>query len=307
VPFRATGFIPVPAGARPGFDHADLYLGREHESRLYVAHTGADRVDVIDCSSNVYLRELPDHPGVAGVLIDSEQDLLLTSDRGCARITAYHCSDESLIARVDVGPLPNGIAYDSARRNVFAFNLGDPIGENCSASVVSLSDMSVIETIPLPGRPRWAVHDAERDRVYANVREPAQIVVIGAGDLSIVATFNVPYAGPHGLALVGDRLFCAVDAGELVALRRDDGGLIGSTDLPGEPDVIMHDAELERLFVAVGDPGVVVVVDDATLRVIETVETEGRAHTIAWNADNKTLYAFLPVRCGVLALTEADR
>jgi len=307
VPFRATGFIPVPAGARPGFDHADLYLGREHESRLYVAHTGADRVDVIDCISNAYLRELPDHPGVAGVLVDSEQDLLLTSDRGCARITAYHCSNESLIARVDVGPLPNGIAYDSARRNVFAFNLGDPIGENCSASVVSLSDMSVIETIPLPGRPRWAVHDAERDRVYANVREPAQIVVIGAGDLSIVATFNVPYAGPHGLALVGDRLFCAVDAGELVALRRDDGGLIGSTDLPGEPDVIMHDAELERLFVAVGDPGVVVVVDDATLRVIETVETEGRAHTIAWNADNKTLYAFLPVRCGVLALTEADR
>jgi hypothetical protein len=41
-----TGFIPVPAGAKPGFDHADVYrAGR----RMYVAHTGADRVEVLDC------------------------------------------------------------------------------------------------------------------------------------------------------------------------------------------------------------------------------------------------------------------
>lgn len=304
MPFRATGFVPVPAGARPGFDHADVYTGEKAESRLYVAHTGADRVDVIDCDSNAYLRALPDHPGVAGVLVDSERDLLLTSDRGCARISAYRCSDEALIGRVDVGPRPNGIAYDFTRRNVFAFNLGEPIGENCSASVVSLGDMKVIETIPLPGRPRWALYDAERDRVYANIREPAQIVVIAADRLRIVAVFDVPSAGPHGLALVGNRLFCAADAGKLVALNRDDGQVIVCADLPGEPDVIMHAAESGRLFIAVGDPGVVVVVDEATLRVTETVETEGRAHTIAWNAANRTLYAFLPVRCGSLVLTE---
>jgi len=187
---------------------------------------------VIDCSSNVYLRELPDHPGVAGVLIDSEQDLLLTSDRGCARISAYRCSDESLLGRVDVGPRPNGIAYDAGRRNAFAFDLGEPIGANCSASVVSLDEMTVIATIPLPGRPRWAVYDAERNLVYANIREPAQIIVIDAGSLRIVAAFDVPSVGPHGLALVDDRLFSAADAGKLVALHRDDGHMIGSADLP---------------------------------------------------------------------------
>ena len=304
MPLKAAGFISVPAGARPGFDHADVYSGTKGESRLYVAHTGADRVDVIDCVSNTYLRELPDHPGVAGVLVDSEQDLLLTSDRGCARISAYRCSDESLLGRVDVGPRPNGIAYDAGRRNAFAFDLGEPIGANCSASVVSLDEMTVIGTIPLPGRPRWAVYDAERNLVYANIREPAQIIVIDAGSLRIVAAFDVPSVGPHGLALVDDRLFSAADAGKLVALHRDDGHMIGSADLPGEPDVIMYDAESGRLFVAVGDPGVVVVLDDATLHVIETVETERRAHTICWNAANKTIYAFLPVTNRVMTLAE---
>jgi hypothetical protein len=37
------GFIGVPPGSKPGFDHADVYrLGRP----MYVAHTGADRVEI---------------------------------------------------------------------------------------------------------------------------------------------------------------------------------------------------------------------------------------------------------------------
>jgi hypothetical protein len=42
------GFIAIPPGARPGFDHADvLPRGR----RMYVAYTGADRIDVLDCQT----------------------------------------------------------------------------------------------------------------------------------------------------------------------------------------------------------------------------------------------------------------
>ena len=74
------GFIPVPPGREPGFDHADIWLG-EGGPRMYLAHTGADRVDVIDCVAKEFLRSLDDLPGVAGVLIDGEHDLLVTSDR----------------------------------------------------------------------------------------------------------------------------------------------------------------------------------------------------------------------------------
>jgi hypothetical protein len=77
VSLRKAGFIAVPPAAKPGFDHADVYRpGR----RMYVAHTGADRVDVLDCERRAFLRSLPDLPGVAGVLIDEEHDLLFTSD-----------------------------------------------------------------------------------------------------------------------------------------------------------------------------------------------------------------------------------
>src|SRR6266516_6820685 len=75
---------------------------------MYVAHTGADRVEVIDCRQRVFLRSIEDQPGVAGVLIDQAQDVLFTSDRACARISVFRCSDEALLGRVAVGPTRTG-------------------------------------------------------------------------------------------------------------------------------------------------------------------------------------------------------
>src|SRR6266581_7148212 len=112
---------------------------------MYVAHTGADRIDVLDCEARAYLHPLPAQlPGVAGVLIDEEHHLLFSSDRGAARVSVFRCTDEQLLGQVKVGPHPNGLAYDRARRQLYSFNLGDPLGENCTASVIGLDAMGVI-------------------------------------------------------------------------------------------------------------------------------------------------------------------
>src|SRR5262249_37530119 len=150
------GFIAIPAGAKPGFDHADTYrAGR----RMYVAHTGADRVDVLDCEQRTFSHSLPDLPGVAGVLIYDANDLLFTSDRAAARVGVFRCADEQLLGQVQVGPHPNGLAYDSRRRRLYSFNLGEPVGENCTTTVVDIGAMAVVAKVALPGRPRWATYD----------------------------------------------------------------------------------------------------------------------------------------------------
>jgi hypothetical protein len=88
---RRTDFIRIPPGAKPGFDHADIFAdGR----RMYVAHTGADRIEVLDCETRTYLRALPaELPGVAGVLVDQEHDLLFSSDRAAAHVSVFRCSE----------------------------------------------------------------------------------------------------------------------------------------------------------------------------------------------------------------------
>jgi DNA-binding beta-propeller fold protein YncE len=289
------GFVSVPPGAKPGFDHADVHrAGR----RMYVAHTGADRVDVLDTEGRTFLRSLPDLPGVAGVLIDEQHDLLFTSDREAARVSVFRCSDEELLGRVEVGPHPNGLAYDRRRRRLYALNLGDPLGMDCSASVVDLGAMRVIAELPLPGRPRWALYDEERDCVFANIREPAEITVIDADRPALGQAFPVPSEGPHGLWLDSGRLFCVADGGALVVLDRDDGEVLASLPLPGVPDVVMHDPGLRRLYVAVGEPGLVCSFDSDRLEQLETIESEPGAHTIGWDPDGRGLYVFCPESCG---------
>ena len=296
------GFIAIPPGPKPGFDHADVHpTGR----RMYVAHTGADRIDVLDCEARTYVRALPaDLPGDAGVLIDEEHDLLFSSDRGAARVSVFRCSDEQLLGQTEVGPHPNGLAYDRERRHLYSFNLGEPLGENCTASVVDVDSLRVIAELPLPGRPRWAVYDPQRDVVYANIQKPAQIVVIDCERAVIERELEVPSAGPHGLWLDAGRLFCATDGGELVVLDRDSGEVVASVPLPSVPDVVMHDPDLQRLYVAIGDPGVICSLDCERLEHLETIETEIGAHTSGWDPVDRALYVFCPASCGAAVYEE---
>jgi DNA-binding beta-propeller fold protein YncE len=293
VSLEAVGFVRLPGGERTAFDHADTYLGR-----VYVAHTATDAVDVIDCRSNTYLRSLSGLAGVAGVLIDADRDLLFTSDRAAARVSIFRCSDEALLARIDVGPRPNGLAFDPERRWLYSFNLGEPPGTNCTASVISVGDRRVIRTIGLPGRPRWAVFDQVSDRVFVAIQSPAILLAIDPGTLAESSRIEVGADGPHGLALSGRRLFCAADAGELVVI--DGMSVAKRLPLRGAPDVVMHDQPGQRLYVAIGSPGTVTVFDTRTLTEIGSITTELGAHTIGWDPATAQLYVFAPQSGGAL-------
>jgi DNA-binding beta-propeller fold protein YncE len=299
----ARGLVEVPPGAAPGFDHADVHLGSR---RLYVAHTGADRIDVIDCADAAFMHSLDDLPGVAGVLVDAVDDVLISSDRGCRRISLWRLPGEQLLGRVGVDAHPNGLAYDPTRRRIFVFCLGDPPGHDPTCVVVDLDARRIIEQVPVSGRPRWAIYDRASDRVFANIREPAQIIAIDPGNLRIERALDVPAAGPHGLALDGDRLFCAADAGMLAVLDRDSGSVLADVRLPGEPDVLWHDPASQRAYVAIGDPGCVCVVDTRTYEVTQTLATAPGSHTTAWNAATRTLYAFLPAAHAAAVYCEED-
>ncbi len=154
-----------------------------------------------------------------------------------------------------------------------------------------------IAEIEVPGRTRWAVFDAARNRFFVNIAAPACIVAIDAASPDrIAASFEVPAAGPHGLDLdvATGRLLCACDAGILVAIDASTGRSTGEVALSGVPDVVFLHPELRRLHVAVGDPGVIDVVDINRMVRLETVRTEAGAHTFALDRRSRKIYAFLP-------------
>jgi len=293
---RLDGYIDLPAHvASGGFDHAAIH---ERTRRLYVAHTANDAVDIIDCARDVFLGSIERLRGVAGVLVSDELDCAFTSNRGEDTVGIFRPGEEDRIAKVSVGVGPNGLAFDPGRRILLAANVGNPaIAGSFTLSIVDVAARSMRAAVPVPGRTRWAIFDGKRDRFFVNIATPARIVVLAADDpLRVGATYEVPAAGPHGLDLDSDtgRLLCACDDGQFVVLEATTGRVLGVVPLSGGPDVIFLDSAQARCYVAIGDPGVIDVIDIREFRRIESVPTEPGAHTTALDTRRHLLYVFLP-------------
>jgi DNA-binding beta-propeller fold protein YncE len=290
------GYVDLPAHLkRGGFDHAAVHRA---SARLYVAHTCNDALDVIDCTSDRYLRSIPNLTGVAGALVSDERDLVFTSNRGEDTVGIFSLDDDAHIAKVKVGVHPNGLAYDPTRNVLLAANVGDPaIAGSFTVSIVDVDKQMMRASIPVPGRTRWTIFDAASDVFYVNISDPAQIVIIESNNPTCIArVFNIPAAGPHGLDLdtTQHRLFCACDDGKLITLDATSGKVLNESALIGKPDVIFFNAQFKHLYVAVSDPGAIEVFDTNTMLRIETITTEKSAHTLAFDAERNKVYAFLP-------------
>src|SRR5262249_23490644 len=127
---------------------------------------------------------------------------------------------------------------------------------------------------------------------------PAQILVISADSMAVSRMIDVPASGPHGLWIDGEWLYCAADGNALVVLHRDTGEVETVLPLPGTPDVVMDDQALKHLYGAIGDPGVIIVVDTRSQEIIENVPTEPGAHTLGIDPGRHAVYAFLPGSSG---------
>ncbi len=303
------GHIDLPENRGDGgFDHAAVHAPSGH---LYVAHTANDAVDVVDIAEGRYLRSIRGLKGVAGVLVSEERNLIFTSNRAEDTVSIIVEGEDAAAVKVKVGVHPNGLAFAPSRGLLLAANVGDPArAGSTTVSVVDIATKTMLADLPVPGRTRWAIHDPSTRAFYVNIRDPPRIVVLDVPHPDRIArTIAVPAKGPHGLDLdpTRGRLFCACDDASLVVLNRTSGDLLASTQLSGAPDVIFLNTQDDFLYVAVGDPGVLDVVDTRTSKRVQTLATEAGAHTIAYDASGRRVYAFLPESHRAAVFVESGR
>jgi DNA-binding beta-propeller fold protein YncE len=99
------------------------------------------------------------------------------------------------------------------------------------------------------------------------------------------------------------RLFVACEDSVMLVLDPSSGNQIGSVDLAGSPDAIWFNPVSNPVYLAIGNPGAVQVVDTRDLALVETVETGPGAHTMALDVSRQQLYVFRPSTCSVLVYT----
>jgi len=290
------GYVDLPQhAASGGFDHVAVHGPR---GLMYVAHTANDAIDVVDCTTNTYLRSIPGLSRVAGALVSEEHDLVFTSNRGENTVGMFSPDRDHAVAKVKVGIGPNGLAYDPEHGVLLAANVGDPARPGShTVSLVDIQARALVADVRVPGRTRWAIFDRTSGRFYVNIADPAQIVIVdGANPTRLAGSFPVSAAGPHGLDLDPGtrRLFCACDGKVLAVIDAGSGDVVSRHALAGVPDVVFLNTTLRHLYVAIGDPGLIEVFDTETMRHLESFPTESGAHTIGFDAGRNIVYAFLP-------------
>ena len=98
----------------------------------------------------------------------------------------------SVLARIRVGGNPDCIIYDPASRRIFTMN-----GDTRDTSVIDPVHESVFATVPMGGRPEFAVADGE-GMIYDNIEDKNEVAVLDSKALTIKDRWPIgPAGGRH--------------------------------------------------------------------------------------------------------------
>ncbi len=259
--------------------------------RVYIAR--ATRVLVIDADSGALVGEVPGLDGAHGVVAVAELGQGFATSGKTGEVIAFDLKSLKVTGRVKVGDNPDALVYDRFTKKLFAFN-----GKGKSAAIVDPAKLSVLQTIPLAGKPEFAVTD-DAGRVFVNVEDTSEIVVLNS-EIGKPTTLQARYPlapcqGPTGLAMTpgASQLLVGCSNRTAVVVDGKTGKVLQHFKTGAGVDAAGFDAQRGLGFVSAGQ-GVLTVLSEVkgVFSHLQDVVTANGARTMAFDA--KTGRVFLP-------------
>jgi len=275
----------IPIGGTGGWD----YLTVDSDAhRLYVSH--ATKMNVVDTESGKVVGEIANTEGVHGIAIARALHRGFVSDGRTSQVTVFDLDSLKTLSEIKTtGDRPDAILFDPASSRVFTFNAGGK-----SSTVIDAATGAIAGTIPLGGKPEFAVSDG-KGRVYVNIEDTSELAEIDAKNMTVLRRWSVkPCESPSGLAI--DRahgVLFSVCENETMAFSDIKSGKVTVTVPIGKGvDGAAFDPASLLVFSSNGADGTITVVSAKDAKVVETVPTARGARTIT--IDEKTHHLFVP-------------
>jgi YVTN family beta-propeller protein len=276
----------IKIGGEGGWDYLTMDSAAR---RLYVSHN--THVVVVDPDAGKVVGDIPDTPGVHGIaLVPALNRGFISNGRG-NNVTIFDMKTLKTISQPATGMNPDDITYEPKSGRVFTFN-----GRSNDASVIDAKTGMVVATIPLGGKPEFAVAD-DRGHVYDNLEDKSEVVEIDAAKAMVTKRYSLaPCDGPSGLAIdIKKRRLFSVCSNRVMAISDPDAGkVLASPAIGAGSDGVSFDPSTGYAVSSNGD-GTLTVVEEKGGKwdVVENVATQRGARTIT--LDEKTHNFYLPV------------
>ena len=271
--------------------------------RLYISRS--TQVIVFDPDSGKTLGTIPDTPGVHGVAVAPELETGYTSNGRDGTVTVFDLRTLRQRARITVGSNPDAILYEPTTKRVFAFN-----GVSRTASVIDVQTDSVIDTLPLGGKPEFAVADGH-GVIFLNLQDKSEVEKIDANRMSIEARWPLaPCENPTGISMDVQRrrLFVGCINRLMAVVDADQGRVVATLRIGAGCDATGFDSQANLAFSSNGDGTLTVIREDSPDRFIvaENVATKFGARTMAVDSQQRRIY-LVAAEFGPRPLATADR
>jgi YVTN family beta-propeller protein len=149
-------------GAAPGGkEYWDYITFDASTRRLYISHN--TEVKVVDADSGAIVGSIPDLKRVHGIVVMDDLGRGFISDGGADEVVVFDLKTLKPTGHIKTGGNPDCIIYDPASKHIFTMN-----GKTNDASVIDPGSLAVVATIPIGGRPEYAVPDGH-GTIYDNV------------------------------------------------------------------------------------------------------------------------------------------
>jgi DNA-binding beta-propeller fold protein YncE len=200
---------------------------------------------------------------------------------------------------------PDAIMFDPFSRRVFIFN-----GGSSSATAIDVDSNTVVGTVPLSGKPEFAVSDG-LGRIFVNIEDKSSLTVFDPRTLKILNTWPLaPGEEPTGLAIDREhhRLFAGCSNKLMVILDTDSGNVVATVPIGDGVDGTAYDPLTRLAFSSNGEGTLTVIREDTAEKfsVVENVPTRRGARTLALDQKTHRMYT-VTAKFGPAPSPTADR
>ena len=256
--------------------------------RLFLSR--ATRVMVVDPDTGKLITEIPDTAGVHGIAFSQDLGKGFSSNGQESTVTEFDLKTLKQIAKIKVtGENPDAIAYEPVSRRIFTFN-----GHSGNSTVIDAATGTVVATIPLDGKPEFAVADG-KGRIYVNIEDKSELSEIDAAKAVVVKTWSLaPCQEPSGLAMdqAHRRLFSGCDNKVMAVSDADAGKVVATLPIGEGVDATGFDPGTGLAFSSNGEGNLTVIHEDSPDKysVVQTAATRKFARTMTLDPASHKVY-----------------
>jgi YVTN family beta-propeller protein len=189
---------------------------------------------------------------------------------------------------IPVGDHPNGIAYDSAKGEIFVIGSSD--NGNNTVSIINDATNTVVKTIPVGALSTGIAYDSAKGEIFVTSSGNGNNTVSIINDATNTVVKTIP-VGDNGNTLNGiaydsakGEIFVGNSGSAIVYVISDATNTVVKTIPVGTPVGIAYDSAKGEIFVIGGGGTTVSVINDATNTVIATIPVGETSTGIAYDS-----------------------